>query len=182
MNGPRYLPVCSPLTASLRSLPETVTLCPETVGENMRKIISFVGAAVLAFSACLVTAQPVRLQCVGEFHFSDGEGEGFDGAYKWAFYISLDEQAGVLASLPMFPEPVPMKVSPQHFSARVQGEWCFKPYGPSDDKNYCAVGTRTLQVDRANLSLLLSYTPQAHGQPIGALRQGRCQPRSAPGS
>jgi hypothetical protein len=141
----------------------------------MRNITSILGALSLALAAVAATAEPLRLQCTGKFSFSDGEGKGFDGAYTWSFYINLDEEAGVLVSAPMFPQPVPMDVSPQRYSARVQGEWCFKPYGPSDDQTFCSVGTRTLQVDRTNLSLIMSYTPQAHGQPLGALAQGRCR-------
>ena len=140
----------------------------------MRKTISLLGFLALMFTAAAVTAEPVRLQCTGEFHFSDGQGEGFDGSYNWSFYINLDEQAGSLVSAPMFPQPVAMDTSREHYTSRVQGEWCFKPYGPSDHKDYCAFGTRTLQIDRSNLSLLLSYTPQAHGKPLGALRRGRC--------
>ncbi len=148
----------------------------------MSKIVSLLGAALLVFSASVVTAEPVQLVCVGEFNFSDGEGQGFDGAYNWSFYVSLDEAAGVLVSAPMFPEPVPMVVSPQKYSARVLGEYCFKPFGPQDHKNYCAVGARTLEIDRGNLSLLFSYTPNEHRKPLGALKQGKCQPRGAPGS
>jgi hypothetical protein len=146
----------------------------------MRNIISFLAALVFGLASGALAAEPVRLQCSGEFYFSDGQGEGFDGAYTWSFYVNLDEEAGVLVSAPMFPQPVPMRTSPQAYSASVQGEWCFKPYGPSDDKNYCAVGTRTLQIDRDNLSLVFSYTPQKGGKPLGALRKGRCQPRVGP--
>ena len=46
----------------------------------MSKIVSLLGAALLVFSASVVTAEPVQLVCVGEFNFSDGEGQGFDGA------------------------------------------------------------------------------------------------------
>jgi hypothetical protein len=145
----------------------------------MRKFISLVAGLALAVQADLVAAEPVFYQCVGKFHFSDGEGEGFDGAYTWSFYVNLDEQAGVLVSAPMFPEPLAMEVTQQHYSARVQGDWCFKPYGPSDDKTYCSNGTRTLQIDRRTGMLTLSYTPRQRGQPLGALRQGRCQLRPA---
>ena len=148
----------------------------------MSRIVSLLGAALLVISASVVTAEPVQLVCVGEFNFSDGEGQGFDGAYNWSFYVSLDEAAGVLVSAPMFPEPVPMMVSPQKYSARVLGEYCFKPFGPQDHKNYCAVGARTLEINRANLSLLFSYTPNEHKKPLGALKQGQCRPRGAPGS
>jgi hypothetical protein len=147
----------------------------------MRKIMSLVGAILFGFGAAIATAEPVRLLCVGEFNFTDGEGQGFDGAYKWSFYVTLDEQAGTLVSAPMFPEPVPMSVTPQKYSARVSGEYCFKPFGPSDE-NHCGVGTRTLEIDRSKLSLVFSYTPNQHRQPLGALRQGTCRPSGTPGS
>ena len=155
-------------------------MAPEFWGKNMRNIISFLGALALGFTCAAVTAEPVRLQCSGKFYFSDGQGEGFDGAYTWSFYVNLDEEAGALVSAPMFPQPVAMEISPREYTASVQGEWCFKPYGPSDDKNYCAVGTRMLQINRTNLSLVFSYTPQGPGKPLGALRQGRCQPTAGP--
>jgi hypothetical protein len=145
----------------------------------MRKFISLLGFLAFALNTAAATAEPLRFQCGGEFHYSDGEGAGFDGSYKWSFYLNLDEETGALVSAPMFPQPVEMDVSPNHYAARVKGEWCFKPYGPADHKSYCAVGTRTLQLDRANLSLLFSYTPDEHGKPMGALRGGRCEPIGA---
>ena len=146
----------------------------------MNKTIFFWGALVLLLNVGAVKAEPQRFLCMGEFYFSDGEGEGFDGSYKWSFYLHLDEEAGVLVSAPMFPKPVAMDSTPQQYRAIVKGEWCFKPFGPSDDKSYCAAGTRMLELNRASFALLFSYTPDAHGKPLGALKQGRCQADTAP--
>ena len=141
----------------------------------MSKFLSLLGLVALLVLSPASWAEPIRFQCVGEFNFSDGEGEGFDGAYRWSFFVDLYEAKGVLVSSPMFPDPVSVSITPTDYRAVEQGEWCFKPYGPHDHKDYCAVGSRTLQIDRSNLKLLFSYTPQEHGKPLGALRQGRCR-------
>ena len=141
----------------------------------MRQFISLVGALALLSQTGLSMAEPVRYQCSGKFQYADGEGEGFDGSYTWSIYVNLDEASGMLVSAPMFPKPVPMEVTPQLFSAQVQGDWCFKPYGPSDHQNFCGTGTRTLKIDRRSGALTLSYTPQNTGGALGALQQGRCQ-------